>query len=77
MDGIVPSSVATVTLTSPASRYGSHRLPPLNATGEVVNDVFVIPIPTLFQRGGWPTTAIWRAPSGKIIRTVDERPFQP
>ena len=77
MDGIVPTGVATVTLTFPASRYRNHRLPPLSATGDVVNDVFVIPIPTLFQRGGWPTTAIWRSASGKVIRTVDERPFHP
>ena len=77
MDGIVPTGVATVTLTFPASRYVSHRLPPLNATGDVVNDVFVIPIPTLFQRGSWPTTAIWRSASGKVVRTVDERPFHP
>jgi hypothetical protein len=39
--------------------------------------VFVIPIPTLFERGGWPATAIWRSASGKVIKTVDERPFHP
>jgi hypothetical protein len=77
MNGIVPTGVATVTLQFPASRHGSHRLPPLNATGDVVNNVFVIPIPTLFERGGWPTTAIWRSASGKVIKTVDERPFHP
>jgi hypothetical protein len=77
LDGIVPSGVATVTLQFPTSHHGSRRLPPLSATGDVVNDVFVIPIPTLFQRGGWPTTAIWRSASGKVIKTVDERPFHP
>jgi hypothetical protein len=75
MDGIVASGVATVTLQFPASRRGSHRLPPLSATADVVNNVFVIPIPTLFQRGGWPTTAIWRSASGNVIKSVDERPF--
>ena len=77
MDGIVPSGVATVTLQFPASRHGSRRLPPLNVTGDVVDDVFVIPVPTLFQRGGWPNTAIWRSASGKVTKTVDERPFHP
>ncbi len=77
MDGIVPSGVATVTLQFPASRAGSRRLPPLSVTGGVVDDVFVIPIPSLPQRGGWPTTAIWRSASGKVIKTVDERPFNP
>ncbi len=77
MDGIVPSGVATVTLQFPASGHGTRRLPALSATGGVVNDVFVIPVPTLFQRGGWPTTAIWRSASGNAIKTVDERPFHP
>jgi hypothetical protein len=77
MDGIVPSAVATVTLQFPASGQGSRRLPPLSVTGEVVNDVFAIPIPTLFQRGGWPTTAIWRSASGTVIKTIDERRFHP
>ncbi len=77
MDGIVPSGVATVTLQFPATRHAGRRLPALSATGNVVNDVFVIPIPTLFQRGGWPTTAIWRSASGTVIKTVDERPFHP
>jgi hypothetical protein len=77
MDGIVPSGVATVTLQFPAIHHRSQHLPALNATGEVVNNVFVIPVPTLFERGGWPTTAIWRSASGKVIKTVDERPFHP
>lgn len=77
MDGIVPAGVATVTLHFPASRHGRQRLPALNATGNVVNNVFVIPIPTLFERGGWPTTATWRTASGKPIQTVNERPFHP
>jgi len=76
MDGIVPSGVATVTLQFSATRHGSRRLPPFSATGDVVGDVFVMPVPTLFQRG-WPTTAIWRSASGEVIRTVDERPFGP
>lgn len=77
MDGIVPSSVATVTLQFPAVHYRNRRLPPLSATGGVVNNVFVIPIPTLFERGAWPTTAIWRSASGKLIKTINERPFHP
>ena len=77
LDGIVPPDVATVTLEFPASGHGSRRLPALSATGDVVNDVFVIPVPTLFQRGGWPSTAIWRAASGKVIKTIDENPFHP
>jgi hypothetical protein len=77
MDGIVPSGVATVTLQFPATHYRGHQLPALNASGNVINNVFVIAIPTLFQRGGWPTAAIWRAASGKIIKTVNERPFHP
>lgn len=77
MDGIVPAGVATVTLHFPAIRRGTHRLPALNATGEVTNNVFVIPIPTLFQRGGWPTSAIWRSASGKLIKTINEVPFHP
>ena len=77
MDGIVPAGVASVTLQFPAIHDGSRHLPPLNVTGDVVNNVFVIPIPTLFQRGGWPATAIWRSPSGKVIKTINEHPFHP
>lgn len=77
MDGIVPAGVATVILQFPASSHGPRRLPALSATGDVVNNVFVIPIPTLFERGGWPTTAIWRSASGKVIKTIDERPSHP
>jgi len=58
-------------------QHGSQRLPALRATGEVVNNVFVIPIPTLFQRGGWPASAIWRSATGTIIKSVNERPFHP
>jgi hypothetical protein len=78
LDGIVPPDVATVTLNFPATRYRGHRLPPLSVTGNVVNDVlFIHPIPTLFQRGGWPTSAIWRSASGKVIKTINETPFHP
>jgi hypothetical protein len=77
MDGIVPSGVATVTLQFPATRYRTRRLPPLNATGNVVNNLFIIPIPTLFERGAWPTTAIWRSSSGRVIKTVNEVSFHP
>ena len=54
MDGIVPPGVAIVTLRFSATGRPSDRLPPLSVTGNVVNDVFVIPVPTLLQRGGWP-----------------------
>ena len=77
MDGIVPAGVASVTLQFPAIHDGSRHLPALTVTGDVVNNVFVIPIPTLFQRGGWPATAIWRSPSGKVIKTINEHPFHP
>jgi hypothetical protein len=77
MDGIVPSGVATVTLQFPATRYRSRRLPALNATGNVTDNVFIIPIPTLFERGAWPSTAIWRSSSGRVIKTVNETPFHP
>jgi hypothetical protein len=77
MNGIVPAGVATVTLTFPATHYRAKRLPPLSATGDVINNVFVISIPTLFERGAWPATAIWRSASGQIIKTINERPFHP
>jgi hypothetical protein len=77
MDGIVPSGVATVTLHFPATLYRTRRLPALNATGNVIDNVFVTPIPTLFERGAWPTTAIWRSASGTMIKTVNEVPFHP
>lgn len=77
MAGIAPSGVAAVTLLFPATRHGSRRLPAVNATGDVVNNVFVIQVPTLFERGGWPTTAIWRSSSGKLIKIVNEVPFHP
>lgn len=77
MDGIVPAGVSTVTLHFPASRHRGRSLPALDATGDVVNDVFVIPVPTLFERGGWPATAVWRSASGTVIKTVNERPFHP
>jgi hypothetical protein len=77
MDGIVPAGVATVTLHFPASRFHGRPLAALNATDSAINDVFVIPIPRPFQRGAWPTTETWRSASGKIIKTVNERPFHP
>jgi hypothetical protein len=77
MDGIVPAGVATVTLHFPPVQHGSRRLPALNATGAVHNNVFVITIPTLFQRGGWPTSATWRSSSGTVTKTVNEAPFHP
>lgn len=77
MDGIVPPGVATVTLKFPSSHHGNRHLPALAVTGAVVHNVFVIPIPTLFQRGGWPSTAVWRSATGNVIRTIDERPFHP
>jgi hypothetical protein len=77
MDGIVPAGVATVTLHFPPTRFHGHALATLNASGPVINNVFVIPVPTLFKRGGWPTTETWRSASGKIIKVVNERPFHP
>jgi hypothetical protein len=77
MDGIVPAGVATVTLTFPATHYRGQRLPALSVTGNVIDNVFVVPIPTLFERGAWPNTAIWRSTSGAIIKTINEVPFHP
>lgn len=77
MDGIVPSGVASVTLHFPATDRGSATLPALSATGDVVNNVVVIPIPSLNERGGWPASAIWRSASGRVIKTVNEVPLQP
>lgn len=76
MDGIVPAGVASVTLRFPASSYRGRRLPALSATGHVVNDVFVIPIPTLLERD-WPNNEVWRTASGRVIKIVNERPFHP
>ena len=50
------------------------RLPPLNATGDVIDNVFVISDPNPLPAGRWPTTAIWRSASGTIIKTVNEVP---
>lgn len=72
VDGIVPSGVASVTLHFPARHRRSRRLPAFNATGSVLNDVFVIPVPTLFQFG-WPTSATWYSASGKAIHTAHYR----
>jgi uncharacterized protein YggE len=47
------------------------------AAGDVINNVFVIPISTLFERGGWPTTAIWRSTSGAVIKTITNAPSTP
>jgi hypothetical protein len=77
MDGIVPSGVASVTLHFPAIRFHGRHLAALNTAGLVVNDVFVIPVHTLLQRGAWPTTETWRSATGKVIKTVNERPFHP
>jgi hypothetical protein len=77
LDGIVPTGVASVTLHFPAMHHGRHHLPALNATGKVIDNVFIIPIPTLFKRGGWPTTATWRSTTGKLIKTINETPFHP
>jgi hypothetical protein len=77
LDGIVPSGIATVTLTFPATRYHGHSLPALSATSKVIDNVFITPIPTLFERGAWPNTAIWRSASGTVIKTVNEIPFHP
>jgi hypothetical protein len=77
MDGIVPGGVATVTLRFSAGHRGSRHVRAVNVTGDVINDVFVVPVPGLFARGGWPTSAIWRSASGGVVRVVNERPFHP
>ena len=77
MYGVVPAGVATVTLKFPAWRHSGQSLPALTASATVVNDVFLIPVPTLFERGRWPNSEVWRSASGQVIKTVDERPFHP
>jgi hypothetical protein len=77
MYGIVPPGVATVTIRFPATHHGTRRLPPLDATGKVINNVFVIRVPSLFSRHGWPASEVWRSASGRVIKTVNERKFQP
>jgi hypothetical protein len=75
--GIVPPRVATVTLRFAANNHGTHRLPAFGKTGSVLNSVFVISASRRSKRQNWPITAIWRSTSGKIIKTVNERPFHP
>jgi hypothetical protein len=75
--GIVPVGVATVTLRFAASNHGTHHRPAFSATGNVVNNVFVISASRRSAQQNWPITAIWRAASGKVIKTINERPFHP
>jgi hypothetical protein len=73
VSGIVPAGVASVAIHYPATNHGSQRLPTLNVTGDVINDIFAIPVSTLSQRGWRPTTATWYSSSGKVIKTINER----
>jgi hypothetical protein len=65
--------VASVTIDYPANRHAGRRLPALNATGDVVNNIFAIQVPTLEQRGWRPATATWRSANGRVIKTIKER----
>ncbi len=75
--GIVPPGVASVTLRFAASVHGTHRLRAFSVTGNVANSVFVLSASRRSAQQNWPTSAIWRSPSGKVIKTVNERPFHP
>lgn len=77
VDGIVPPGVATVTLRFPAKHYEGRRLRELTVSGNVVNNVFAIPVGTLFERGGVPASEVWRSPSGKVIKTIKGKGLQP
>jgi hypothetical protein len=75
--GLVPSAVHTVTLTYAGGRQGHQRLPPIVVSGDVVNNLFIVPVPDLGPVRSWPTTMVWRNASGQIIKTINERPFHP
>ncbi len=74
MAGIVPAGVASVSLRYPGSVRHGKRLPKLTATGDVVNNVFVIPIPTRYENAS-PASAIWRSQSGEVLKTINARPL--
>jgi hypothetical protein len=77
MDGVVPSGVASVTLHFPAGRHGTHRLPPISLTSNVIGNVFVMTIPNFGAARYWPSTMIWHAASGAVTKTINEEQFHP
>ena len=77
IDGVVPSGVASVTLHFPAGGHGSHRLPPISLSSNVIGNVFVMTIPNFGAARYWPSTMIWRAASGAVSKTINEEQFHP
>ncbi len=75
--GIVPPGVETVTLRFAASGHRMHRMRAFSVTGNVINNVFALSASRRSAQRNWPTSSIWRSASGKVIKTVNERPFHP
>jgi hypothetical protein len=72
MYGVVPSGVASVTIRFPAARFAQRRAPAASVRSKVVHGSFVIRVPDARLRGAHPAQAIWRSPSGKILKTINE-----
>ncbi|MGH2913660.1 MAG: hypothetical protein ACRDMX_01605, partial [Solirubrobacteraceae bacterium] len=64
--GVVPDGVASVTLQVPAQ--GGR--PAGSGTGAVHGNMFAIRVPRVGGEVGRGATAIWRSPTGAILRTV-------
>jgi hypothetical protein len=58
-------------------REKGRRIPPLTVSCRVVNNVFVMFIPDFGAVRSWPATMVWRDSSGRVVNTIDERPFHP
>ena len=74
VDGLVPDAVASLTLhyeAGPIGGYSHKHGPAANITTRPVNNVFVaiVPRPT---GNAEPSSIIWRAANGKIIKTIHE-----
>jgi hypothetical protein len=71
LSGIVPDGVASVTVT--IERAGEK---PLTFTGRPVGNVLAVTlrVPSSASIGG-PTTMIWRASNGHVIRVIKNAPF--
>lgn len=75
--GLVPTSVHSVTLKFAGGRQGNQQLPPIAISANVANNLFILTVPQFGPLRTWPTTMIWRNTSGRVIKTIDERPYQP
>lgn len=67
LSGIVPDGVATVTLQYP----GRGRAAAFTVSAHPVRNIFVVQIPHRFA-GARPAETVWRAASGKVIKTIVE-----